>query len=120
MNSAPGDAIPVPPYPVTLPWAPALPVVPPYGVFTVNGFTDVWTMRPHAQDGFSCCQAEDLANPQSQLSERIDMVFALPRPSRVEDVQLLGDRVRRNGRLAGSSVLWPSDHAAVAARLHFD
>jgi hypothetical protein len=120
MNSAPGDAIRIPPFPATLPWAPALPVVPPYLVFTGNGFTDAWTLRPRAQDGFSCCQAEDLRNPSSQLSERIDMIFALPRPSQVEDVRLLGDRAGRNPRLASEGVLWPSDHAAVAARLHFD
>jgi endonuclease/exonuclease/phosphatase family metal-dependent hydrolase len=120
MNSAPGDVIPVPPYPATLPWAPELPAIPPYSVFTFNGVADAWTLRPHAQDGFSCCQAEDLANQRSQLSERIDMVFALPRPSRVEDMRLLGDHAARNPRLVGAGVLWPSDHAAVAATLHFD
>lgn len=120
MNSAPVDAIPVPPYPATLPWAPALPTVPPYHVFLFNGFTDAWTLRPHADAGFSCCQSEDLANRQSQLTERIDMVFALPRPSRVENLSLLGNDQEEGVRRIGGGVLWPSDHAALAARLHFD
>jgi endonuclease/exonuclease/phosphatase family metal-dependent hydrolase len=120
MNSAPGDVIPIPPYPATLPWASALPVVPPYGVFTFNGFSDAWTLRPHAPDGFSCCQAEDLSNRRSRLSERIDMIFAWPRPSRVEDVRLLGHREGRPAPNVRGGVLWPSDHAAVAATLHFD
>lgn len=120
MNSAPGDVIPVPPYPPSLPWAPALPVVPPYGVFTFNGFSDVWALRPGVHDGFSCCQAEDLSNRRSQLSERIDMIFAWPRPSRVEDVRRLGHHAGRHALGLGGDVLWPSDHAAVAATLHFD
>jgi hypothetical protein len=120
MNSAAGDVIPVPPYPPTLPWAPALPVVPPYQVFTLNGFTDAWTLRRHVDDGFSCCQEEDLANRRSQLSERIDLVFALPRPSHVADVRLLGDGPGPAGRPIGGGIRWPADHASLAARLHFD
>jgi hypothetical protein len=120
MNSAPVDTIPSPPYPTVLPWAPALPVLPPYAVFASNGFTDAWTMRAHADAGFSCCQSEDLANRDSQLSERIDMVFSIPRPSRVEDVRLLGNRPSDKIRSPGGVRLWPADHAALAARLQFD
>jgi exonuclease III len=89
-------------------------------VLARNGFTDAWTLRRHADAGFSCCQAEDLANQKSQLSERIDMIFSLPVPSRVEDISLLGDTRKDQDRKLRNGVLWPSDHAAVAAKLNFD
>jgi hypothetical protein len=119
-NSAPVDTIPVPPYPPTLPWAPALPVLPPYQVFVGTGFTDAWTMRPHADAGPSCCQAEDLTNRQSALYERIDMIFSLTRPSHVLDMKLLGNTMGDKTRPPGNGGLWPSDHAAAAAKLQFD
>ncbi|HSQ72011.1 MAG TPA: hypothetical protein VLM87_06275 [Rubrivivax sp.] len=121
INSAPVDTIPSPPYPETLPWAPALPVLPPYQVFTFSGFTDAWTLRPQARDeGFSCCQAEDLLNRRSELYERIDMIFSLTPPSRVLDMKLLGSTMGDKTRPPGNGGLWSSDHAAVAAKLKFD
>jgi endonuclease/exonuclease/phosphatase family metal-dependent hydrolase len=120
MNSAPSDVIAVPPYPASLPGAPGLPTMAPYQAFVFNGFTDAWTLLRHADSGFTCCQAEDLANRLSQLTERIDMVFALPRPSRVENLSLLGNGKEEGARRIGGGVLWPSDHAALAARLLFD
>jgi endonuclease/exonuclease/phosphatase family metal-dependent hydrolase len=119
INSSPVDTIPVPPYPVTLPWAPGLPVAPPYRVFTAT-LIDAWLGQRHAGDGLSCCQAEDLSNRRSQLTERIDMIFSLVRPARISDAELLGDDMGDRIRLPGHGGLWPSDHAAVAARLHFD
>jgi endonuclease/exonuclease/phosphatase family metal-dependent hydrolase len=119
-NSAPVDTIPVPPYPATLPWAPSLAVIPPYRVFVGTGFTDAWSLRRHADPGLSCCQAEDLLNRKSELSERIDLIFSLTPPSRVVDAELIGDRIGDKTRPPGHGGLWPSDHAAVAARLKFD
>lgn len=119
-NSAPGDTIPVPPYPATLPWAPTLPVLPPYQVFVASGFTDAWTMRPHHDPGHTCCQDEDLTNRRPALYERIDLVFSLQRPARVHDLQVLGDRIGDKTRPPGLDGLWPSDHAAVAVQLDFD
>ena len=118
-NSAPGDTIPVPPYPATLPWAPKLTVVPPYQVFAGAGFTDVWTLRHPAAPGLTCCQDEDLLNRHSALHERIDMIFSLSLPSCVEDLRLLGNTPGDKTRRPGHGGLWPSDHAAVAARLLF-
>lgn len=121
INSDPADTIPVPPYPPTLPWAPALPSVPPYQVFTANGFTDAWTLRPHHRgEGPTCCQDEDLRNHRSALYERIDMIFTLTRPAHVTDMMLLGDSPEDKTRPAFHGGLWPSDHAALAARLKFD
>jgi hypothetical protein len=120
MNSDPTDTIPVPPYPPTLPWAPTLRVIPPYAIFTLNGFTDTWTLRPHDASGVSCCQAEDLANRRTDLYERIDMIFSLTRPSQVLDMKLLGNTMGDKTRPPGNGGLWPSDHAALAAKLKFN
>jgi endonuclease/exonuclease/phosphatase family metal-dependent hydrolase len=106
MNSAPQD---------TIPGAPT-----PYQVFTRNGFTDAWTMRPQADDGLSCCQSESLTNRKSALYERIDMIFTLTQLPRVLDMKLLGDTMGDKTRPAGNDGLWASDHAAVAAKLRFD
>lgn len=119
-NSAPDDVIPMPPYPPVLPWAPALPVLPPYHVMVASGFADAWTRRAHAEPGPTCCQEEDLTNRLPALYERIDLVFALPRPARVHDVLRLGLTPGDKTRPPGRDGLWPSDHAAVAARLDFD
>lgn len=112
MNSDPEDTIPSPPYPPNIPT--------PYMVFTLlSGFTDAWTMRRRGGDGDTCCQAEDLANRRSELYERIDMIFSLTRPSHVLDMRLLGDRMGEKTRPPGHGGLWPSDHAALAAKLKF-
>ena len=106
-NSAPEDVI-----------DPSVPT--PYQVFMLYGFTDAWTMRPHAEAGLTCCQAEDLTNRKSALYERIDMIFPFVRPQRVLDMRLLGTTMGDKTRPPGNGGLWPSDHAAVAAKLQFE
>jgi len=118
MNSDPTDTIPVPPYPPTLPGA--LPVITPYAIFKLNGFTDAWTMRPHPKPGLTCCQDEDLENRRSELYERIDMIFSLTRPSHVLNMKLLGNKMGDKTRPPGNGGLWPSDHSALAAKLKFN
>jgi len=111
INSDPRDRIlapPPPPYPT------------PYEIFTSAGFTDTWTLRPHSDSGESCCQEGDLANRRSQLYERIDMIFSLPRPSKVLNMKLLGNTMGDKTRPPGNGGLWPSDHAALAAKLKFN
>ncbi|MDH4078418.1 MAG: hypothetical protein OEU68_01225 [Nitrospira sp.] len=119
MNSDPRDRIPVPPFPATLPGVPTLPVLTPYAVFTDNGFTDTWTLRPPIGSGRSCCQPEDLANPWPEFYERIDMIFSLTRPSHVLNMKLLGNKLGDKTRPPSNGRLWPSDHAALAAKLKF-
>lgn len=119
INSDPRDTIPMPPYPEYLPWAPTLPVKTPYQIFTLNGFTDAWTLRPHPKPGLTCCQAEDLENRRSELYERIDMIFSFQRPLRVLDLELLGNKKRDKTDPPPKGGLWPSDHAALAATLMF-
>lgn len=107
LNSDPRDTIPGVPTP--------------YQILTqVYGFTDAWTMRSGSGDGMTCCEAADLANRRTEAYERIDMVFSRPRPSRVVNMRLLGDSMGDKTRPPGNGGLWPSDHAALAARLMFD
>lgn len=94
-------------------------VMTPYQIFTSNGFTDAWTLRPYPKSGPTCCQAEDLTNGRSELYERIDMIFSIPKPSHVEDVKLLGNKKRDKTDPPPHGGLWPSDHAALAATLKY-
>ena len=70
---------------------------------------DAW-LAGGAGPGWTCCQAPDLGNAESQLFERIDYVWV--RDAEVDQVTLVGHVP------AGGPVLrWPSDHAGVVARL---
>jgi hypothetical protein len=121
LNSDPADTIPVPPYPATLPWAPTLPVAPPYWILAYAGFTDAWLLRPQpAQPGCSCCQAETLDKRAASFDERIGPIFSLTPPMRVLDMKLLGDTMGDKTLPPGTTGPWPSDHASLAAKLQFD
>lgn len=72
------------------------------------GFSDTWSAVNPGDPGYSCCQAADLLNPVSLLSERIDFVF------------YRGDATPLAAELLGEDLadrtpdgLWPSDHAGV-------
>lgn len=78
-------------------------------------FTDTWTLRPGDPDGFTCCQAAELLNDPSSHDERIDIVFALPAPSKVKANVM--DAETSDQTISG---LWPSDHASVIAELTYD
>jgi endonuclease/exonuclease/phosphatase family metal-dependent hydrolase len=90
-------------------------IVPPYLQMTEAGFTDTWLVDSRVRPGFTCCQAPDLRNPRSLLSERIDLIWSREPPAAA--------RVDRVGARPSSrtlfSHLWPSDHAGVVARLQF-
>jgi endonuclease/exonuclease/phosphatase family metal-dependent hydrolase len=112
-NSSPDDAAA---------WASGeLPIVPPYTQFTtgitlsvpVVPYTDVWDMRPGHQPGFTCCHDEDLSIRKAPHKERIDMIFSLEVPDKVQ-ASVLGDQP--SDRIRG---LWPSDHCSVEAGLRF-
>jgi endonuclease/exonuclease/phosphatase family metal-dependent hydrolase len=115
-NSSP-EHEPVPgPSPLPEPFD--LGIIPPYMQFVDAGYTDIWTLRPGAVPGFTCCQDPDLANKRSKLSERIDMIFSLEPPSKVRQVRVVGDRASDKTPPPGPR-LWPSDHAGVVAGLQF-
>ena len=71
-------------------------------------FADAWT----AGGGFTCCQAADLRNEASALSERIDLVLHRGDVT-VLDAEVVGEEP--GDRTGGG--LWPSDHAGVVATL---
>ena len=130
MNSDPRDPLlPVPDFLQPVLGVPV--IVPPYMQFTAPvlaggaGFTDAWTMRPGASTGkgapligFSCCQLDDLSNRKSMLYERIDLIFALVRPSKVMDARLIGTTAASKTWPPGHGI-WAADHAAVAATLRY-
>ncbi len=93
-------------------------VVTPYHQFVEGGFYDVWALRPGALTGYSCCQAEDLLNRHSLLTERIDMIFSGDEPAKVKQVRILGAKVSAKTSPAGLG-LWPSDHGGIAALVQF-
>ena len=111
-NSDPGDVEEVPG------------IVPPYQIFSAS-HTDVWTMRPGTATGkgsplvgLTCCQDEDLGNFKSALYERVDLIFSLAPPKKVQDARVLGDSVSEKTRPISMGV-WPSDHASVATKLTY-
>ncbi len=74
--------------------------------------------RPNLRAAPTCCQAADLLNSVSLLDRRIDYVLfrGFDRVQKAETVlDEPGDRVQSGGRL-----LWPSDHAGVAALLVYN
>lgn len=48
------------------------------------------------------------------------MIFALPQPSHVLNMKLLGNTMGDKTRPPGNGGLWPSDHSALAAKLKFN
>ena len=85
----------------------------PYGNFLTAGFQDAWTLAHPDDPGFSCCQAEDLLNPTSQLNTRIDLVFFKSGRISVDSMELVG--ASPTDRLPSGQ--WPSDHAGVVGTL---
>jgi endonuclease/exonuclease/phosphatase family metal-dependent hydrolase len=79
--------------------------------FLVKGvYADAWSTNP-GDRGATCCQNETLTNPQSQLSERIDLV--LTRAA----VPLAAHLVGATAPFEPQPPFWPSDHAGVVAEV---
>ena len=80
-----------------------------------NGkFTDAWKQLHPTDPGFTCCQAANLQNPVSQLSQRTDLVLYRGSIQAVE-ASLAGNLP--TDRTPTTPPLWPSDHAALEATL---
>jgi len=98
-------------------------IVPPYKQFVLTGYRDVWRinlLRFLNPEGFTCCQAEALDNPESLLFERIDHIFVRNMPDSLS-VSIVGPVVAYDVGNEPSDiapgVYWPSDHAGVVARM---
>jgi endonuclease/exonuclease/phosphatase family metal-dependent hydrolase len=79
-----------------------------YGSILAAGYADAWAARHPSNPGFTCCQATDLLNPISTLTDRVDLVLTRG-PFHVAKATLVGEEA--SDRLP--SGLWPSDHAGV-------
>jgi hypothetical protein len=84
-----------------------------YGNLITAGFQDAWALTNPGNSGFSCCQAEDLLNPTSQLNTRIDLFLFRSSRISVDSMELVG--ANPADRL--STGQWPSDHAGVVSTL---
>jgi hypothetical protein len=85
---------------------------PTYTDFIAAGYSDAWVEIFPQKPGYTCCQADSVSNPLSQLSRRIDLVLTLGNLSPVE-IGLFGATAK--SKTPGG--LWPSDHAGVAAEI---
>lgn len=78
-------------------------------------YVDAWTAAGNDPEaGYTCGQSADLANPTSELRQRIDYVFV--RDADVLDCRVVG---ADDGDRTTPDRLWPSDHAGVVAGLGF-
>ncbi len=105
MNSSPVDL------PVGMPT--------PYQQFLTALYTDAWLLRPGKVPGLTCCQLADLSNHNSDLYERVDMLFSLDPPTNVKQARVVGATVSDKTPPPGRG-LWPSDHGAATAELQFE
>lgn len=84
-----------------------------YNHLLAAGFTDAWTATHPHDPGFTCCQAANLLNPTSSLTQRLDYVLF-----RGSDITALAtSRVGADQADRTASGLWPSDHAGVRGLL---
>ena len=115
INSSPEDQPVAGPLPFPPPFDKG--ITPPYTQIVDAGYTDGWTLRHHVTPGYTCCQAENLLNKQSDLYERIDYIFS-KQAAWGEDIHLVGIR-QSDKTLPPAARLWPSDHAGLVGALYF-
>lgn len=82
-----------------------------YANLVAAGFRDAWAIMG-LSGGLTCCQDADLLNPQSKLTQRIDLVL-FNGNFKIQDIQVIGDSTEDRT----SSGLWPSDHAGLVSKL---
>ena len=80
--------------------------------FINAGYHDAWSEIFPFEPGLTCCQAQFVNNPLSQLYQRTDLILTLGRVE-AQNIALFG--ADPSTRTPGG--LWPSDHAGVAAQL---
>jgi len=92
---------------------PADPTFPSYKLIKDAGFSDAFRTAHPNDPGFTFGQAENLLNPISSLTRRIDLI-SFRGPFAIKDAHVVG----ANPADRTSSGLWPSDHAGVIATLN--
>lgn len=116
-NSDPKDTtlLPIPEPPYFL--------LPPYWQISLSGYADTWLRRINnrCDPGYTAGQDADLLNEESNLSHRIDLVFARNKLGS-SPISIVGPVLSYVvGDEPGDktpSGLWPSDHAGVVTRLN--
>lgn len=91
-----------------------------YQVLAGSQLTDTWAALRPRDPGFSCCQAADLSNAQSILDQRIDYIWTrgLEGPSGGLQGNIRLVSALPSSRVQGAfGLIWPSDHAGLAADL---
>jgi endonuclease/exonuclease/phosphatase family metal-dependent hydrolase len=87
-----------------------------YTLLQDAGFTDSWQQVHPSNSGPTCCQDDDLRNPDSKLSTRIDLVMYRTNHVDPTAAELVGEEPGDKT----PSGLWPSDHAGVLIRLNLE
>ncbi len=77
-----------------------------------SGLVDAWAAARPDADGFTCCRAPGLDEPEASLDVRLDVVLYRG-DFEVRDARVVGNEPRT---IAGA-VRWPSDHAGVLVTL---
>jgi len=102
-----------------------LPYAPPYWQALGAGYLDAWLEQRNPGDGFTSGFDETIDNSEDSLESRIDLIFlGLPPGYDVRKVSAAvvgddsGDMVPNMPDFP-AGVLWPSDHAGVAASIKF-
>jgi endonuclease/exonuclease/phosphatase family metal-dependent hydrolase len=95
---------------------------PAYSAFIGDGFVDTWTEAHPGVTVSTCCNAELLTNPTfpSPADDfgRIDLVlYRAAGDFQTLDAELFGTNPATDRVSNGLTLIWPSDHAGVAARL---
>lgn len=122
INSSPDDgpfvdpAFPDPSQVLVPPYAQLADGVNLFGAPAAGPWTDAWDELPGNRPGYTCCQDADLLNRRSALDERIDVIFTLESPRRVQRGWVFG---RTPFSKTFPSRLWSSDHGQPAVRLRF-
>lgn len=100
-----------------------------YRMLRKAGYADLWIREAHSVGGVTCCQAGDLANPESELGQRLDLILVRWGPAGFggqAELEVLGDepgdRITFTALdpFTGSTfplMLWPSDHAGVVGTM---
>ena len=92
-----------------------------YNSFIGAGFTDAWFQAHPGEIVSTCCADELLTSPTLPVSSddegRIDLVlFRASQDFLTLDTSLLGTNPATDRVFNGVTLIWPSDHAGVAAR----
>ena len=87
---------------------------PTYTKLKNEDFIDAWSLKGKGT-GFTCCQADDLLNQNSSLTERIDLVMFRDN-FEVKNIEIVGNS-QKDRTISG---LWPSDHAGIVASLNLN